>query len=233
MNRAFGPVVATVLIGHHDGPLRRQLRDALGAHGVQVLGTPHASEVRGAAADYPIDAFLAGGSLDGRTPGIELIEELAAVHAVPGVLLVTETDPSALRHLASPAVFGCVAWPLSPLQLYATVRSAAAHRDALRRERELRALGRRLSSVQAALARAIDGADDAGAAPIARELAPGFSPRERQVLRLLLAHKRPKTIAAQLGISPSTVRNHLKSMFAKVGVASQEDLLDLVMRTEG
>ncbi|MBX3271219.1 MAG: helix-turn-helix transcriptional regulator [Sandaracinaceae bacterium] len=84
--------------------------------------------------------------------------------------------------------------------------------------------------MQAELARALEagGVEPARLAEPAALDAP-FSPREREVLRLLLAHKRPKTIAAQLGISPSTVRNHLKSMFAKVGVASQEDLLEVVL----
>ena len=227
MSIALRHVVKTVLVGHSDGRLRRELRDALRGHGLEVLGTPHAAEVRGAAADYGLDVFLAGGVLDQGVAGVQLIEELAEEHAVPGVLLVTEPSVPALRDLGSPSVFGCVTWPLSEVQLYATVRSAAVHRERLQRARELRALGRRLAEVHSELSRTLDGAATDDPATSVEE---AFSPRERQVLRLLLAHKRPKTIAAQLGISPSTVRNHLKSMFSKVGVASQEDLLEAVLR---
>ncbi len=227
MNFALPHVVKTVLVGHSDGHLRRELRDALRGHGLEVLGTPHAAEVRGAAVDYGLDVFLAGGVLAEGVAGVQLIEELAAEHAVPGVLLVTEPSAPALRDLGSPSVFGCVTWPLSGVQLYATVRSAAVHRECLERVRALRALGRRLAELNVDLSRTLDGAaiDDP-----ATSLEEAFSPRERQVLRLLLAHKRPKTIAAQLGISPSTVRNHLKSMFSKLGVASQDDLIAAVLR---
>jgi DNA-binding CsgD family transcriptional regulator len=33
-------------------------------------------------------------------------------------------------------------------------------------------------------------------------------------------------IARRLGLSPHTVRNHLKAMFRKLGVSSQADLLE-------
>lgn len=53
-----------------------------------------------------------------------------------------------------------------------------------------------------------------------------LSPREREVLRLLLANRRSKSIARTLFISPYTVRNHLKSIFHKLGVHSQTELLE-------
>lgn len=53
----------------------------------------------------------------------------------------------------------------------------------------------------------------------------GLSAREREVLGLLLSGERVAAIAAQLFISPHTVRNHLKSLFRKVGVGSQADLI--------
>lgn len=65
----------------------------------------------------------------------------------------------------------------------------------------------------------------------AAELA-DLSPRERQVLGCLLAHRRPPTIARDLGVSPNTVRNHLKSIFFKLGVNSQQELLDYVLSHE-
>ncbi|MCA9683925.1 MAG: helix-turn-helix transcriptional regulator, partial [Myxococcales bacterium] len=54
------------------------------------------------------------------------------------------------------------------------------------------------------------------------------SPREAQVLDALIAHRRPPQIAEDLGISPHTVRNHLKSIYAKCGVSSQSELLNLI-----
>ncbi len=52
--------------------------------------------------------------------------------------------------------------------------------------------------------------------------------RERGVLQKLVAGERVAAIAAELHVSPHTVRNHLKSIFRKVGVGSQADLIRYV-----
>ena len=55
---------------------------------------------------------------------------------------------------------------------------------------------------------------------------PELSSREREVARALLSGYRVTTIARHLFLSPSTVRNHLSSMFHKVGVESQAELIE-------
>jgi len=55
-----------------------------------------------------------------------------------------------------------------------------------------------------------------------------LSSRERQVLHLLGQGYRPRSIAAELHVSPETVRNHLKAMFKKTGTHSQEELTALL-----
>jgi DNA-binding NarL/FixJ family response regulator len=52
-----------------------------------------------------------------------------------------------------------------------------------------------------------------------------LSPREREVLRLLLMNHKPQIIAKKLFISLHTVRNHLRSIFEKLAVHSQTELL--------
>lgn len=62
-----------------------------------------------------------------------------------------------------------------------------------------------------------------------RNLAPDelskLTSRERGVLRELAKGYTPAAIALSLGISTNTIRNHLKSMFIKLGVRSQVALL--------
>jgi len=53
-----------------------------------------------------------------------------------------------------------------------------------------------------------------------------LSSREQDVLRLLLANHRTRTIARTLCISSHTVRSHLKSIFSKLEVHSQIELLE-------
>jgi DNA-binding CsgD family transcriptional regulator len=52
-----------------------------------------------------------------------------------------------------------------------------------------------------------------------------FSPRERDICELLLSRHRVSTIASTLFLSPHTVRNHLRSMFAKTETSSQAELV--------
>ena len=55
-----------------------------------------------------------------------------------------------------------------------------------------------------------------------------LSRRERDVIRLLRDGLRVPTVAKRLGISESTVRNHLSSIFRKLNVRSQRELLELL-----
>jgi len=54
------------------------------------------------------------------------------------------------------------------------------------------------------------------------------SPREREVLLLLVGGDRVPRIAKQLHISPHTVRNHLKALYRKLGVSTQSELIERV-----
>jgi PAS domain S-box-containing protein len=59
---------------------------------------------------------------------------------------------------------------------------------------------------------------------VARRLA-DLPPRQQEVLRLLQDGARVPTIAQELYLSQSTVRNHLSAIFRRFGVSSQEELL--------
>jgi DNA-binding NarL/FixJ family response regulator len=53
----------------------------------------------------------------------------------------------------------------------------------------------------------------------------GLTPREFEVLRWLVQGKCNKVIARELGIEEQTVRNHLRPIFQKFGVARRAELL--------
>jgi PAS domain S-box-containing protein len=55
-----------------------------------------------------------------------------------------------------------------------------------------------------------------------------LSTREKQILSLLMQNLRGPAIAERLYISQSTVRNHLKAIYRKVGVSSQSELIEWV-----
>jgi DNA-binding CsgD family transcriptional regulator len=56
----------------------------------------------------------------------------------------------------------------------------------------------------------------------------GLSARERSIVSRLMAGDRAPAIAEALQLSQSTVRNHLSTVFAKLGVSSQQELIDLL-----
>lgn len=59
----------------------------------------------------------------------------------------------------------------------------------------------------------------------------GLTNRELDIVARLLAGDRVPVIAERLFLSQSTVRNHLSSAFAKLGVESQQEVIDLLRRT--
>lgn len=70
-----------------------------------------------------------------------------------------------------------------------------------------------------------------GRAPTAEDPVPGLdrlSRREHEVVRMLLHGDRVPVIARQLFVSQSTVRNHLSSVFRKLRVRSQQELIVLL-----
>jgi DNA-binding CsgD family transcriptional regulator len=69
-----------------------------------------------------------------------------------------------------------------------------------------------------------------GMATIARLAAEhGITPREREVMELIVQGKSNKEIEERLFISFSTVKNHAYSLYRKMGVKSRAQLIHLVM----
>jgi DNA-binding NarL/FixJ family response regulator len=77
---------------------------------------------------------------------------------------------------------------------------------------------------QSGVAAGFERIPDQGALPGLREL----SGRQWEVLTRLLRGERAPSIATDLHLSQSTVRNHLSDIFRKLGVHSQQELLQLL-----
>jgi DNA-binding CsgD family transcriptional regulator len=59
----------------------------------------------------------------------------------------------------------------------------------------------------------------------------GLSPRENEVIRLLVQGLTTTAMADQLGISPHTIRDHIKHLYRKTQTRSRSELLGLISRS--
>ena len=57
-----------------------------------------------------------------------------------------------------------------------------------------------------------------------------LTPREREILELILGNKKRKEIADELHLSENTVKTYTRTLYAKIGVSSREELYALLLQ---
>lgn len=162
------------------------------------------------------DAQDDGGSLDAA------LDRGRFAPPIPALLLADRAYPF-LEASARPGWLEFIVRPYDANQ----VAQAASRNVAVRVAR------RKISDIRRRLDQAIALLSDAGGrlsdARVARGPAPGddlpITEREREVMRLMAEGRRPADIAKQLDLSVHTVRNHLKSIFRRLGVRSRIEAL--------
>ena len=168
----------------------------------------------------------------------DLARRLRVEMGIGVVFVAGGVDPAAIAAAARARPLGYLVEPFDSRQLVATVSlavervrhevagSPAGPGDADDRAARLSLLERKLQQIANVL-------EELGLVDHrVRERPPEWeqrlgllTPREWEVLRRLRATPRVSSIATTLGVSPHTVRNHLKSIFRKLGVNSQAQLL--------
>src|SRR5262249_6901013 len=66
----------------------------------------------------------------------------------------------------------------------------------------------------------------------ARATIESLPPRQREALDCLLRGDSEKRAAAKMGVSPHTLHNYVKALYAAFGVSSRAELLALCLRIE-
>jgi two-component system, response regulator PdtaR len=240
-----------ILVVEDERAVAQFIRRCLQAQGYRVSGIAASAEAAlGQLEERTPALVIMDIRLEGPTDGVELAGQIRARWRLPIVYVTGQGDDETMRRLVSTGPFGFVRKPFDDVQLHGAVEVALARageereserelKRSLRHGDELAAATARLESRLRKIAEAIGveppagvGADSDLPGPLQARLA-GLSRREREVLDRLREGQRVASIARGLSVSPFTVRNHLRALFRKLDVHSQEELLDLIRGVPG
>lgn len=174
--------------------------------GVEVVGE---ADDGAAALDFvarhPVDLVM----MDLQMPvmdGIEATRRIKALHPAVRIIIVTvQAKPDALMEALRAGVAGYLLKDASRREIIGAVRQVLRGEAFLNPDLVLQTLRR--------LAHATPGDETAPIEPL--------TPREQQVLRLLMQGKTNREIARELVISPGTVKVHVEHIIAKLGVSDR------------
>jgi DNA-binding NarL/FixJ family response regulator len=232
-------VVDARLMIVEDDPIEAEdLRRSLEASGYDVVG--RASSAREAvelARTLRPDLVLLDLPIDGVTDGIEAARAIAGSADAALVCLSVRADEAVVSEAAHAGALAFIVKPWQPPQITSSVAVALSRYEEVRalRDRRLASplhspFGDVLHRLQALAAddvlwTTLRRADTGAAVPVTR--------RERDVVRGLVCYRRLARVADVLGISIHTARNHLKSVLRKLGLHSQDELLQLLLEGAG
>lgn len=235
MSEPTNDVPSTVLIVDDDAVTASSMKKTLERAGYRVPApVQRAADVMTAVDKELPDLVLMDIHLQQDKDGVTLAKELGERYQVPVIFVSGDAERATRERAAATSPYAFVTKPFTPEQLTTSVELALFQRD------KQQGSAKSLEETRSALDRLTTALADAGFVPsknaaaakaaLDRAELSELSDREREVLGLLLDNHRVPVIAKRLSISPSTVRNHLKSVFGKVGVHSQQELIERLLR---
>lgn len=252
-------MLGKVLVVDDDPDVVASLKAVLQREPFEIIGADSAESARLVLANEPVGAIVIDERLPGKS-GSEFLEEVARDYPdVPRIMLTGYADLDlAMRSINLGEVFKFLQKPCRADELASTIRQALQRRVLTTTKERILDLSRRQASLVEALEREATGSpaqvpgptSSAPSASSTQELpaaepnndpvtflpsreADLLSKREKEILRLLVAGRRPQDIATTLFISVHTARNHIKAIYQKLGVHSQGELIAKVLRAPG
>src|SRR4029079_18356802 len=231
--------VAKVMIVEDDVIVAEDLSRALRASGYDVPGYAMSGDealdlARAVTPDLILmDVFLSGGQ-----DGITVARTITDWMDVPIVFITACSTEKMVEAAVSAGAAGYIVKPFQFRQVTAAIKVALQRREDRRRTaKPARApetagpFAARLQRAQALLS--VDAVwtvrgDSLHRGPRGIRI----TRREKEIIRGLVCCRRLSTVAMELGISVHTARNHLKSIFHKLDVHSQDELLQCVMQDD-
>ena len=191
----------TVYVVDDDQGVRQTIQAFVESVGLKVITFSSAEEFLAAQRDDWHGCLVLDICMPGMS-GLQLQERLAALPvSMPVIILTGQADvPMAVQAMRTGAV-DVIGKPFSRQTLLERIR------EALDRDTSTRRVAAERSDTMTRVAR--------------------LTPREREVMNLIVAGKHTKAIAADLTLSPKTVESYRASLMVKMGA---ENVADLVRR---
>jgi len=225
-----GDSVRRVLFVDDDPMILDVLRVLLAREDFEVHTARSPDDGRRILAEKPIDVLVVDAHMP-RTSGVDLLREVREKYPdVVRVMLTGSGDrETAVLAVNDGAVFRFLLKPPDPVALRQALADALDHGDKKRKEAKLV----RITLEQQAIFRELYAAPGDSPSPVRSPeetsvpsaVSELLSPREVEVALALVRAGDADGVARALGMSPHTVRTHLKSMFRKLEVHSQSALV--------
>jgi len=201
-----------VLIANGHTLFREGLRQLLEAGGFEVVGeTADADSLVALAERTQADIILLGTSMP-RQNGIEILRELSAADVSARTLLLTSSpeDRNLVVHALKLGAYGVVPQESTTQRLFESIRCVMAGQYWIGRES--------VSDLVRALR------NDSPPDGKSREKRFGLTPRELEIVTLVVAGYSNPDIAQRFSISGQTVKHHVSNIFDKLGVSNRLEL---------
>jgi DNA-binding NarL/FixJ family response regulator len=203
---------ARVLIVEDEVIVAEALRRSLETSGYEVIG--HAIDGREAihmARKLLPDVILMDIVLGGYPDGIETALSIQRAIETSIIYVTGQSNDALVNAAACSGALGYIVKPFQAQQITSSITIALHRRKDASAPNESSTVHR----THATVAAAIHGLC--------------VTPREKEVIRGLVHYRRLVRVANALGISVHTARNHVKSIFRKLNLHSQDELLELFL----
>ena len=221
---------AKILILEDDWIVANGLREMLHAGGANVVGiATRPDQVPPLVLVQAPELALVDIHLGRAADGVEVARTTLTPAGVRVIFTSAHSDEATLARAREAGACGFVVKPYSWQQLRAAVEVARVAPSASAMTEHLVRAQRALEKLAQAMGGREPRRADVGFHLRRDPRLSALSERERDVLQGLLEHRRVPAIAEHLSLSAHTVRNHLKSIFAKLRVSTQQELLDTII----
>lgn len=230
--------VAKVMIVEDDVIVAEDLSRALRASGYDVAGyAVSGDEALDLARTVMPDLILMDVFLSDGHDGITVARMITDWMEVPIVFITACSTEKMVEAAVNAGAAGYIVKPFQFRQVTAAIKVALQRREGRRRTEKPPSMGKTVGPFAARLQRAQALLSDDAVWTVGDVFHGGpkgirITRREKEIIRGLVCCRRLSTVAMELGISVHTARNHLKSIFHKLDVHSQDELLQCVMQDD-